>query len=148
VNVATLGSDDRLQQAVDSVAEESTRHWQRIMVTIIVGLLVVASLAGVAIKFSGSAKDAAEKAEAAAVDSAKVSSYVEHCLVHPDKATPGECGNTAATGQQSATILALFCYLQLPEPQRTDATAQECFTKAATLARAQAAAATTTTTTR
>jgi hypothetical protein len=142
-SVATLGSDERMQRAIESVVEEEQRHRQRILLTIVVGLLVVGALTAVGITFSGSAKDAAEKAEAAAVDSARVASYVENCLVRPDRATPGECGNTAATGQQSAAVLAIFCYLRIDPGQRTDQNAAECFRQA--IEQAKASAATTTT---
>src|ERR1044072_851527 len=143
-SVATLGSDERMQRAIDSVVEEEQRHRQRILLTIVVGLLVVGAWTAVGLVFSGSAKDAAEKAKAAAVDSAKVANYVDHCLVHPMEAAPGECGNTAATGQQSVALLAIFCYLQVLPGDRNDANALDCFEKAA----AKQARATTTTTTR
>lgn len=145
-SVAVLGSDERMQKVIDSVVEEEQRHRQRILSTIVIGLMVVGALALVGLVYAGAAKDAAVKAKAAAENSAKVSGYVDHCLVHPALATPGECGNTAATGQQSATVLALFCFLELPEPQRDDTTARECFGKAAAQAKAASAAATATTT--
>jgi hypothetical protein len=144
--VATLGSDEQMQKVMTAVAEEERRHRQRILTPIIVGLLVLGlGMAGILALLS-SVKDTATQAKQAAGSAAKVSSYVDHCLVHPATATPGECGNTAATGQQSATVLALFCFLELPEPQRDDTTAKDCFTKAAAQAKASSAAATTTTT--
>lgn len=144
--VATLGSDERMQKVIDSVVAEEQRHRQRILSTIVIGLMVVGALALVGVLFAGSAKDAAEKAQAAAIDSGRVATYVEHCLVHPDQATPGECGNAAATGQQSSAVLAIFCYLRIDPSLRTETNAKECFEKAAVTAKAQAAAATTTTT--
>jgi hypothetical protein len=144
--VTTLGSDEKLQAAVNSVAEEQKRHWQRLIATVAGALAIIGVVVVVGASWANDAKDAATKAAVAAVNSQKVAGYVDHCLVHPSLATPGECGNTAATGQQSAGILALFCYLQLPEPQRTEATGRDCFMKASAQAKAAAAAATTTTT--
>lgn len=146
-SVTTLGSDERMQKVIDSVVEEEQRHRQRLLSTVVTGLLVVAALTLVGLLYAGAAKDAAEKAKDAAASSARVAGYVDHCLVHPTQATPGECGNTQATGQQSASVLALFCYLQLPEAQRSDETARICFAKAAAQAKASSASATTTTTT-
>lgn len=151
--VTTLGSDEKLQAAVDSVAEEQKRHWQKLLATVAAALLVIAVVVGVGATWANDAKDAAHKAKAAAdnaahaaADSAKVANYVDHCLVHPASATPGECGNSQATGQQSATVIALFCFIQLPQDQRNEQTATECFKKAAAQAKAASAAATTTTT--
>lgn len=147
-SVATLGSEERLKKALDSVVAEDQRHRQRILVTIVVGLLVVGSLAAVGVVYSEAAKEAADKAKVAATASAKVADYVDHCLVHPSEATPGECGNAAATGQQSTAVLALFCYLRIDPADRDDANARECFQKATAEARAASAATTTTTTRR
>ena len=138
--VTALGSDEKLQAAVDSVAEEQKRHWQRMLATVTAALLVIAVVVAVGASWANDAKDAARAA-------GRVSAYVDHCLVHPSEATPGECGNTAATGQQSATVLAIFCYLRVPPELRTEANAQECFTRAAEQAKAASASATTTTTT-
>ena len=137
--VTTLGSDEKLQAAVDSVAEEQKRHWQRLLATVTAALLVIGAVVAVGASWANDARDAAREA-------GKVSTYVDHCLVHPSEATQGECGNTAATGQQSATILALFCYLRIDPALRTDANARDCFDQAAAQAKAASAAATTTTT--
>lgn len=145
-SVATLGSDERMQAVIDSVVEEEARHRQRLLTKVIIGLLVLAGLGLSNLLLTNQAKDTAAEAKKAAENSQKVAGYVDHCLVHPALATPGECGNTAATGQQSATVLALFCYLQLPEPQRDEATARDCFTKAAAQAKAASAAVTSSTT--
>lgn len=144
--VATLGSDEKLQKAVDSVAQENRRHWQRLIAIIGSAFAVIAVVVMIAALWANDARDAAHAARDASTSAAKVSSYVDHCLVHPSVATPGECGNTTATGQQSATVLALFCFLELPQEARTDPTAQECFRRAAAEAKAASAAATTTTT--
>lgn len=144
-SVTVLGSDERLQKVVDSVVEEEQRHRQGIMSTIVIGLMVVGSLTFVGLIYAGAAKDAAVKAKAAAENSAKVAGYVDHCLVHPSEATPGECGNTAATGAQSTAVLAIFCYLRVAPVDRSDANARECFERAADQAKVSAAATTTTT---
>lgn len=146
--VVSLGSDERLEKAVQSVAEEEQRHRQRLLTKAIIGLLVLIGIGLSNILLTNQAKDTATEAKRAAENSEKVAGYVDHCLVHPAAATPGECGNTQATGQQSATVLALFCFLELPEARRDDATARDCFAKAAAQAKASAAAATTTTTTK
>lgn len=135
--VATLGSDERMQAVMNAVIEEERRHRVRILVPIIVGLVVVATLGVFQLSLTSQARDTSRKA-------GKVSSFVDHCLVHPALATPGECGNAAATGAQTASVVALFCYLELPQGQRTDATASDCFAKA----RAATAATVTTSTTR
>jgi hypothetical protein len=152
-SVTTLGSDEKLQAAVNSVAEEQKRHWQKLLATVTAALLVIVIVVAVGATWANDAKDAAAKAKVAADnaaraanDSAKVAAYVDHCLVHPTEATPGECGNTQATGQQSATVLALFCFLKLPQEQRSETTAKTCFMSAAAQAKASSAAATTTTT--
>lgn len=153
-SVAALGSDERMQSVIDSVVEEEQRHRQRLLTKVVIGLLVLAGIGLSNLALTSQAKatatdaeNSATEAKKAAANSEKVAVYVDHCLVHPALATPGECGNTAATGQQSATVLALFCYLQLTEQHRTDATAKDCFEKAAAQAKAASAAATTTTTT-
>ena len=151
--VTTLGSDEKLQAAVDSVAEEQKRHWQRLVAIVTAALLTIGVVVAVGASWANDAKDAAHLAAAAARDAAKasaaaekVSTYVDHCLVHPSQATPGECGNTAATGQQSASIIALFCYLKIDPAARNDDNAKDCFEKGSAQARAASAAATTTTT--
>jgi hypothetical protein len=145
-SVATLGSDERMQKVIDSVVEEEQRHRQRLLTKVIIGLVVLAGIGVSNILLTNQAKDTATEAKKAAENSEKVAGYVDHCLVHPTDATPGECGNTQATGQQSATVLALFCFLELPQEQRTEATAQGCFVRAAAQAKAGSAAATTSTT--
>lgn len=154
-SVATLGSDERMQQVINSVVEEEKRHRQRLLTKVIVGLVVIGVVVAVGAAWSHDGKDAAHSAAKAAESAAEaasygkqVATYVDHCLVHPALATPGECGNTAATGAQSSAVLALFCYLQLPQERRTEPAAQDCFTKATAQAKAAAAAATTTTTRR
>lgn len=145
VAVTTLGSDEQMQKVMNAVVEEERRHRQRILAPIIVGLVVIGSMMAGVLVLVGRANDTASQAKEAAESAALVSSFVDHCLVHPAAATPGECGNTAATGQQSVSVLTLFCYLQLPEPARTDDTARDCFAKAAAQAKAASAATTTTT---
>jgi len=136
--VTSLGSDEKLQAAIDSVAEEQKRHWQRLTAPLFAAILVIVVVAAFGARWSRDAKDAASSA-------GRVSSYVDHCLVHPSEATPGECGNAAATGQQSTAVLAIFCYLRIAPEDRTDANAQACFSKAAEQARVASASVTTTT---
>lgn len=143
--VATLGSDERMQEVIDSVVEEEQRHRQRLLTKVIIGLLILAGIGLSNLLLTHQAQETAAEAKKAAENSEKVAVYVDHCLVHPADATQGECGNTQATGQQSATVIALFCYLQLPQEKRTEASARECFVKAATQAKASSAAVTTTT---
>ena len=134
--VTALGSDEKLQAAIDSVAQEQRRHWQRTLAPLIAALLVIAGVTAVGASWANDAKDASRAA-------GRVATYVDHCLVHPDRAKPGECGNTTATGQQSVALLAIFCYLQIDPTLRTEANARYCFEKAT--AQAKAAATTTTT---
>ena len=146
--VTTLGADEKLQAAVDSVAREQQRHWQRLMATVVAGLAIVAAVAGFGVAQATRSQNTAEAARDAAEAAGRVSAYVDHCLVHPSEATPGECGNTAATGEQSAPVLALFCYLRVAPESRTEANAADCFRAATEQARKTSAATTTTTTTR
>lgn len=145
-SVASLGSDERMQEVIDSVVEEESRHRQRLLTKVVIGLLVLAGIGLSNIALTSQANETADEAKRAATNSEKVAVYLDHCLVHPSEATPGECGNTAATGQQSTAVLALFCYLRIDPAERNDANAQECFSKAAEQARAASAAVTTTTT--
>ena len=119
--VTSLGSDEKLQAAIDSVAEEQKRHWQRLLATLTAALLVIAVVVAVGASWANDAKDAAREA-------GRVSTYVDHCLVHPGEAAPGECGNT--TAGQSVGLLALFCYLRIPPAERTEANGAECFRRA------------------
>lgn len=145
-SVATLGSDERMQAVIDSVVEEESRHRQRLLTKVVIGLLILTGIGLSNLLLTNQAKDTATQAKRAARNSERVAVYVDHCLVHPAVATPGECGNTAATGQQSTAVLALFCYLRLPEPARTEGTARDCFDEAAAQAKAAASAVTSSTT--
>lgn len=143
-SVATLGSDERMQEVIDSVLEEENRHRQRILTKIVIGLIVIGMIGLFQLTLTSAVRDTTVKTREAAESAGKVAMYVDHCLVHPDQATPGECGNTTATGQQSAAILALFCYLQLPQDKRNEVTARDCFTKATAQAKTQTSSTTVT----
>lgn len=123
-SVATLGSDERMQKVVDSVVEEEMRHRQALLIKIVVGLLVLAFIGIFNLTMTNRVKDIA-------TDAKVVASYVDHCLVHPSKATPGECGNVSATGAPSVTLLSIFCVLQIPIEGRSDEVIQDCSKKAA-----------------
>ncbi len=128
-SVATLGSDERMQKVIDSVVEEEKRHRQRLLTKIALAGLVLAVIGLTNLSLTNRVKDISE-------DSKTVALYVDHCLVHPTKAVPGECGNAAATGAPSATLLSIFCVLQMPIEVRTDAVIQGCSKKAAEQAKA------------
>jgi hypothetical protein len=142
--IETNLSEERLQGIVSF---EQKRGRNRLILAMVMPLTVaiLVSFFGLAQAHSNHTQGA--RTQKIATDAAHVATYVDHCLVHPDQATAGECGNSVATGQQSATVIALFCFLELPQGERTDKTATECFTKAAAQAKASSAAATTTTTT-
>jgi hypothetical protein len=146
VAVTTLGSDEQMQKVMEAVVEEERRHRMRILTPLVAALLVVAALGVFQISLASQAKDTSARAADAATKAGVVATYVDHCLVHPSEATPGECGNTAATGQQSTAVLAIFCYLRVAPEARTDANARDCFRAASEQAKAASAATTTTTT--
>lgn len=137
--VATLGSDERMQRVIDSVVEEEKRHRQRLLTKVIIGLVVIGVIGIFQLILTGDVKDTAAQARSAARSAAAVSRYVNDCLVHPAGAIPGECGNTAATGQQSSAVVALFCFLELPQAERTPPNADGCFQKAAAQTKATTA---------
>lgn len=116
--VATLGSDEKLQQAVDSVVQEERRHRQRIMASMVVGLVVVAAIS---IANRGIIEDAGTVAD-----------YVQKCLQHPERLTPEEkqevCGSIG--DGQEFFIKYFNCVLLIEPADRTPEKLNACIQSA------------------
>jgi hypothetical protein len=130
--VTQLGSDDRLESAVASVAEEERRHRQRLLVAILVPLMALGALGVINLSISRDIKRIA-------VNNQRIAAYIDHCLVHVEKRTVEECGATS-TSSTSAAVLALVefqsCALLILPEERTrnslDTCAQAAFARVST----------------
>jgi hypothetical protein len=93
--LVTLGSDDRLEEAVASVAEEEKRHRQRVTATLLAPILLALAMAAGGWWQARANGDAFENTKV-------VAEFVRHCLQDPDSLPVDErteaCGRFAQLG--------------------------------------------------
>lgn len=126
--LVTLGSDDRLEKAVESVAEEEKRHRQRLGAILLAPLLLAIAVG------AGSWWQARSNGEAFE-NTRVVADYVRDCLQHPENLTPEQlaerCGRTADGSASALAALVEFqtCAL-LAFPDWTEENLSACTTRA------------------